>query len=71
MKRYHIYYSSNGKVIHHIVHDEEERKELVYSLTHCSDPGIKFIGCIVTHLVYSLIFVDWMEVEWIILMIND
>ena len=37
---------------------EEERKELVYSLTHCSDPGIKFIGCIVTHLVYSLIFVD-------------
>ena len=52
MRSYHIYYSSNGKVIHHIVHDEEERKEVVYSLTHCNDPGIKFIGCLITYLIY-------------------
>ena len=49
---YHIYYMYDGKVKHDIVHSEEDRKDLVFDLTHSTNPSIKFIGCIVTYLTY-------------------
>lgn len=52
MRYYHIYYTCDGQVIHDIVHTEEERKETVFDLTHSTNSNIKFIGCIVTYLLY-------------------